>query len=218
MIFVGTGSKKLKELSKKLASREPGLFRSNCPVIMPIEYSAIIETKLDSHVIFYTKEKDETYRLTDKFSVKGGAPIILELGTWEDGQGVSLKMKMNRWDRRTDLLGTQFADALDKTKLVYDENGNITGPKSRFQNSVLYYIMNRLNLTVEYIEVATTGFCWDALNRNMADVCSSLMTSNMRSFGHSPISITRRTETLLAGVRTGTAPDAWVFIEVFGFW
>ena len=217
MIFVGTGSKSLKELSKKLASRVPGLFRSNSPVIMPIEYSTIIETKLDSHVIFYTKEKDETYRLTDKFSVKGGTPIILELGTWEDGQGVSLKKKMNRWDRRTDLLGTPFANALDKTKLVYDKNGNITGSKGRFLTSVLFYITNRLNLTVKYIEVATTGKCWTTLDRNKADVCSNEMRCQFQ-IGQCPFSVLLPTDTLFAGVRTGTAPDAWVFIEVFGFW
>ena len=35
-------------------------------------------------------------KLIDKFSVKGGASIVLELGTWEKSHGLSLKKPINR--------------------------------------------------------------------------------------------------------------------------
>ena len=104
-----------KVLLEKLASVVPELFQANCPVIMPIEYSTILDLKLDSHVIFYENTED-TYNLTDIFSVKGGTPIVLELGTWEKGHGVILKEKINRWDRRTDLFQAQFVNALKNDK------------------------------------------------------------------------------------------------------
>ena len=97
MIFIGSTSNQHQELLVKLAVltvRNP--FRKNCPVIMPIKYSTIMDLKLDSNIIFYMEEKNGTYRLIDKFAVKGGAPIVLELGTWDKGYGVKLNKKINR--------------------------------------------------------------------------------------------------------------------------
>ena len=221
MIFVGTESNKHRELLEKLASRVPGMFRSNCPIIMPIKFSTLLELKLDSHVIFYKKEENEVYRLIDIFSVKGGAPIVLEIGTWEKCCGVTLYKKINRWDRRTDLFGATFINALRNNVatgvLTYDQNGNLIGSKGWFQD-VLYYIIDRLNLRVKTIAVEEGNSCWSIVYRKTGDACTNSMTHHLTSFGRIPISIRRTTETLLARVPTGTAPDAWVYIEVFGFW
>ena len=217
VIFVGTKSSRHVELLKKLASRVPGMFRSNCPVIMPIEYSTIIQMKLDSHALFYTKEKDEVYKLIDKFSVQGGAPIVLELGTWDRYHGVSLKKRINRWDRRTDLFGAPFINALSEEG-EYDKKGSIIGSEEWFQD-ILFYVTDRLNLTVSIIDTKGDNPL-DFLLRKIADVTSDKIGHELGTFGQIqiPLSIHRQTETLFAGVHSGTAPEAWVFIEVFGFW
>ena len=48
------------------------MFRSDCPVFMPLEYSDIVELRLDSHIIFYEQHGDGGYNLVDKFAVNGG--------------------------------------------------------------------------------------------------------------------------------------------------
>ena len=219
VIFVGT-SNKPEELLEKLALRVPGMFRSNCPVIMPNIYSTIMEMKLDSHVILYENEGDEMYRLLDKFSVKGGAPIILELGTWEKCHGVILKKTLNRWDRRTDLLGATFINAVQNSgtfgTAIYNNNGTAIASVGWFQD--IFFYINRVNMTVTTVGLQKEDNCWYLVDRKMADVCTGDMIHNVDAFGHLPISIARQTETLLAGAHTGTALDAWVFIEVFGGW
>ena len=221
VIFVGTNGNKHRKILEKLEYRVSGMFRSNYPVIMPIKYSTAIQLKLDSHVIFYEKEKGATYRLLDTFSVKGGAPIALELGTWERGHGVSLKQKINRWDRRTNLFGAPFINSLSNDAiyggLTYDKNGNITGSEGWLQD-VLFYITDRLNLTVKTIDAEEQKLSWIVVDRKIADICTDPMVHNVYGYGYIPISIIAGTETLLAGVRSGTAPDAWVYIDVFGFW
>ena len=223
MIILGSKGNQHQELLKNIHSILPGVFRSNFPVIMPIEYSNIIELKLDSHVIFYKEEKGATLKLIDKFSVKGGIPIVLELGIWEKSHGVIFKKQINRWDRRTDLIGAPFVNALHNDGLygvvTYDKNGSIIGSEGWFQD-IAFYITPRLNLSVTTIDLKEVKQCESLLLRKLVDVCSHGVEHSVFAikFGQIPIAIYYETETLLAGVRTGTAPDAWVFIEVFGFW
>ena len=70
LIFEGTQSHKA--LLENLLSLAPEMFRSDCPVFMPLEYSDIVELRLDSHIIFYEQHGDGGYSLVDKFAVNGG--------------------------------------------------------------------------------------------------------------------------------------------------
>ena len=75
----------------------PHVLRSNYPVFMPYEYSAHIKLKLDSNIIFYLKEEPNKFMLVDKFAVKGGPPITLSLGAWDELTGLTLFKSMGRW-------------------------------------------------------------------------------------------------------------------------
>ena len=222
VIFVGTEGNKNGQLLEKLVSMIPRMFRTDCPVIMPLKYSSILDLKLDSHVILYRKGEDETYRLIDKFSVQGGAPIILELGTWDKTHGVILEKRINTWERRIDLLGAELVNVFHVTPIdgntpIYGTNGSIIGSEGWYQD-ILFYIVGRLNLSVKTIALKNADNCWDIINRDTADVCSDPLVHNLDAFGSIPISIQRTTDTLLAGVRTGSAQNMKVFAEVFGFW
>ena len=127
-----------RDLIKELVDRVPSLFTSNSPVFMPADYSKDISLRLDSNIIFYEIEMQGTYRLLDKFAVKGGPMIVLALGYWNVDEGINLQASMNRWDRRTDLKGATFRNCLLEnghlTYFIKDESGNISGSKGYFQD------------------------------------------------------------------------------------
>ena len=70
IIFVG--SKAHKKLLKDLQNLEKDIFRSDCPIFLPVEYSDTVTLTLDSNLVFYENVGDESYNLTDRFSVRGG--------------------------------------------------------------------------------------------------------------------------------------------------
>ena len=225
MLFIGNDTEK--EWLNNLLLREPKMFRSDCPIFMPKDYSSMLDhLTLDSHVIFYEKEKEGGYNLVDQFSVNGGNPISIKLGKWcATCNGVKLEKSMNRWDRRTDLMGASFVNILKKNgyiaDFVYDENNNIIGSKGWYQE-VLFYVISHLNLTVttmdQLIHPSHPPYpCWILGSGNLFDVCSGgerveLINENL---GYS-LTIHRTPMKMLAGVPTGTAPNMWVYLEVYG--
>ena len=215
-------------LLQNLALLEPLMFRSSCPIVMPLQFSNAIELKLDLNIIFYER-KDSTYNLIDKFAVNGGPPIVLQLGTWDEHSGLHMTKLMTRWDRRTDLMGTTFINSLECTLcdfgdkglagFKYDENGTIIGSNGKLQE-MLFYMTDRINVTIVTKdaykeEINGTNGCLNLLKLNLTDVCSGGWPIIGRQ-GES-IPIHRQAQTLLGGVHTGNAPDAWVYLEVFGF-
>ena len=119
-----------KELLKQLTVMAPSIFRSNSPVFMPKEYVDLIKLRLDSNVIFYEREEPNKFNLFDIFSVKGGPLITLYLGKWDFERlenGIRMKESIGRWDRRTDLKGAEFINALhfngDAARFIYEEIG-----------------------------------------------------------------------------------------------
>ena len=79
MVFIGYNTEK--EWLSNLLLREPKLFRSESPVFMLRDYSSMLDhLTLDSHVIFYEKEREGGYNLVDQFSVNGGNSISIKIG------------------------------------------------------------------------------------------------------------------------------------------
>ena len=133
--------------------KQPTIFTSNCPVIMPLEYAESVPLRLDSNIIFYQKQEGlARYELFDKFAVKSGPPISVKLGQWDILSGTTLKESLNRWDRRKDLKGAKFVNAvLENSWYSYvtrDGGGNINGSSGLVQEMMLP-VLKRLNLTVE---------------------------------------------------------------------
>ena len=151
LIFIG--SEIHTELLDNLQSSVQDMFRSDCPIFLPIEYSRSVEMKLDNNIVFYENHMNGRYSLIDKFTVNGGPEIVLEIGAW-DSNGVDMKTKMNRWDRRTDLMGATFVNTLYEHKVgssalfIYNSNGTIIGSRGHYQDQ-LFYILERLNVTIE---------------------------------------------------------------------
>ena len=230
MIFVRDEAKQ-KNLVEQLLTADriqyASMFISNCPVFMPIEYKDLMTLKLNSNIIFY-EVTNASYTLFDIFAVNGGPPIVLELGTWDQENGMHVKTKMNRWDRRTDLTGTKFVNALwpieDWADFLYDENGTIVGSSGKFQD-LLLYMTDRLNLTVVTVDaykVEINGTkprrpCPKMIELQITDVCSGgvPIKFNKNDRDDYTIPVNRQPQTLIAGVPKGNAPDAWVYLEVF---
>ena len=151
IIFVGNRTHK--DMLDMLQSVVPDMFRSDCPIFLPIGYSRTVEMKLDNNIVFYENQVHGRYSLIDKFTVNGGPEIIKEIGTW-DINGINMKQKMNRWDRRTDLMGAKFVNTLYENKVgsnalfIYDSNGAIIGSRGHYQDQLLYSL-ERLNVTIE---------------------------------------------------------------------
>ena len=82
LIIVGNqGHEKiLKHVSKAVSS----FWTSNSPAFIPISYQNKIKHRLDSNIIFYSKNYDENYELLDVFAVKRGPHIRLKVGKWND--------------------------------------------------------------------------------------------------------------------------------------
>ena len=206
-----------------LLLRVMNIFRTDCPIFMHLELSNVMQLKLDSNIIFYER-KDFSYIMFDKFSVNGGSPIIFEIGSWVEGNGLKLQKSINRWERRKDLMGATFVNTLQETGIrahfIYNETGAIIGSDGWFQE-ILFYVINTLNLTVETkLDMSLEGECLGWLQEGLTDVCSGREVEPKihdawdASF---PLTIHRQAHTLLAGVnKKGTAPDAWVYVTVFG--
>ena len=210
---------------------EPFMFRLNTPVFMPLEYSDMIGLKLDSNIIFYEEGEPGTYRLLDKFAVKGGPPIVIELGKWDISYGMRLQNYKNRWDRRTDLRGAEIINSLATygpwSILLKDADGNVLGSKGELQN-LIFYITERLNLSIKTIEMPQEQWkmlengSWTGgvgvLQRKEADICSNGMgILHDRSFAIDfPLPVIYDPITLFALKPTGRAPNMWVYVRVFG--
>ena len=152
--------------SLKTALLVPKMFTSDCPAFMPVEYSDRIEHRLDNNILFYEKIGQVRYNLVDIFAIKGGRAIVLDMGTWEKGSGLQLERKINRWDRRNDLMGAKFVNTFkynrDYSYFIYNNsngeivlqnesrccNGTIIGSGGTYQD-LLFYMTDRLNITVE---------------------------------------------------------------------
>ena len=198
---------------------------------MPVEYSNKIEHRLDNNILFYENMGQERYNLVDIFAIKGGRPIVLDMGTWVKGSGVQLERKINRWDRRRDLMGAKFVNTLkyndDYGYFIYNNsngeiflqnesrccNGTVIGLGGTYQD-IVFYMTERLNLTVE---TRNEIRCQYLLIDQKTDVCSNLFLSTSWEEDRAvlitspPVSFT-----LLAGVFTENTVEGWVYLEVFG--
>ena len=153
LFFIGTQSHK--NLLEHLQPLVPDMFKSDSPIFTPVEYSNSVQLRLDNNFVFYESVEEEGYKLVDKFSVNGGPAIVLELGTWNKSNGVRLEKKINRWDRRTDLMGAKFVNTLWENSFggvwatfIRNSNGTIIGSAGWTQDQ-LFYMTERLNLTIE---------------------------------------------------------------------
>ena len=202
-------------LLKELNKGSPSLLTTNYPVFMPTSYKDDIKLRLDSNIIFFNDSSAGNWKLLDIFSVKNGLPITLEVGKWDTGNGMMLQNSLNRWDRRTDLKGASFVNCVFR-----DWN-------PEFQ-TMLSYITDNLNLTIDIIESVDYSLkllengSWTGeigyLQRKEVDVVSSNLgiTLKRSHYIDYPIATERRTLTLHAAIRNGSAPNMWVYVNVYG--
>ena len=155
----------------------------------------------------------------------------MKVGKWNFNNGMTLVRSLNRWDRRTNLNETKFVNCfaynIGYAEFVKDENGKITGSRGLLQD-MLYYITERLNLTIEIMETQwknqlLDNGTWTAgiglLQREEVDVVSSLLGVNLQrsDFIDYPIPVYYEPITLIAAIPKGVSPNMWVYLEVFGF-
>ena len=194
------------------------IFTSNTQIFMPVEYSSEIQLRLDNNILFYQNVTPTKYELDEMFTVKGGKPIAIELGKWEEQSGFVFKLPRNRWDRRTDLKGATLVNTLTPNgllaDLIKDESGNITGSKGLFQD-ILFFITGKLNLTVTTTELKWDEYIYD---RKEADVHTTQVGISLDIDDSMDllVPVSREPMTLIAGKQRGTATNMWVYVNVFG--
>ena len=217
VFFVQTNEK----LLGHLARQQPSLFRSNCPVFMPLEFSGVIQLRLDTNVLFF-REKNMGYDLVDLFALNGGPPITLEVGGWDTDNRLRLEKSMNRWDRRTDMMGATLRNGVwlppdpAWAEAIY-EGDTIVGTKGWWQEK-LFYITDRMNFTFEHFAADMLG-CTDLLVKNVTDVCSvsrAHRPNEPTSHSIGTLGKEHQANTLFVGIQSGNTPQMSMFIEVFG--
>ena len=225
IIFIGReGHEKL------LNILEPSIFTSNIPVFLPAEYASYLNLRLDSNLIFYKRKGLGKYELIDQFAVKKGPPIIEVIGFWEIGMGVTFLKSINRWDRRKDLKGALLVDCVAPFSraagLIKDRNGTILGSKGYFPE-VLSLIIEDLNAHVKTNECAwgtklLKNGSWTGhlglLQNKVIDVSSTSSSINFQRSGavDLPLPTRRSSLTLIAAIPTGSSPEVWVYVNIFG--
>lgn len=236
VIFFGT--KPNEAWLRYLVMKEPLIFRGNNPMFMPSDYLNMIELKLDTNIIFYEKENDGRYNLVDTFAVRGGPPISLGIGSWDDQNGIILKMSISRWDRRTDLKRAIFRNCLHVENngwlnyMIRNKNGKFIGV-SGFTTEILISFIKRLNLilttrvTTKPVELLANGTYtgwYGMLQRGWIDVDSTAIrwvhTGNQNNekhiYNYLPMDIYRITITLYGPITYENTLDMWAYVEVFG--
>ena len=233
LIFLGgIGQRKLvTQLDKQIFT----IFTSDNPVFMPAQYANAVKLRLDSNIIFINEDGPKSYNFDDIFAIKGGVPLRMEIGKWsyvspDRTYGVHLMRSRNRWDRRTDLHGTPFLNALSKfgeyADFITDSSKNIVGSKGIFQD-MLFYITECLNFTVhtvkapwdfKFYENGSYGGGLGMLQRKEVDVYSVGLGFNLpRSL---VIDYSMPTESnrmkLIARKPIDGGINIWVYVLVFG--
>ena len=229
IIFLGKEG--LETMLKQLNADVPTMLTSNNPVFMSASFQDNIALRLDSNVIFYEEKLGGRYELYDIFAVKDELPIREELGYWDMKSGISLLTSMNRWDRRTNLMGASFITAVTEysftTGFIRDEKGNIVGIKGMFSDQ-LHYITDQLNVTVEIVDVpwdfnlyenGSYGGGLGMLQRREVDVFTMGTGINLqRSLVLDlPLPTWREPMTLIAAIPKGTSINFWVYVRLFCF-
>ena len=227
-----------RDVVRQLSLQAPTFFRSNCPVFTPTEFVNGTKLRLDSNVIAYNYEDQTKINLIDIFAVKGGPTKTLNIGFWVPDKGVTLQDTFNRWDRRTDLFGEYFINALTnngKSAYFTEETNGIGCPALHYNGifgkgtnqEILFYILKKLNLTClaiphDRVNIAADNGSWTGgiglLQRMKADIVTSgLGLSIDRAFVIDYLIPTvTSTETLIARTVKSTSPKIWVYLQVFG--
>ena len=207
------------------------VWTSNCPNFIPASYRDNIKLRLDSNIVFYEETSKIEYELYDMYAIKDGPPIIEKLGKWDTESGIQILSGVNRWDRRTDLGGAPFINAVLQygiyASFLRDKNGSITGSTGLAQDH-LFYITENLNLTVETVEAqrnfkvyknGSYGGGIGMLQRGEVDVCSLGHTVKLQITNaiDLPLPAHREPMALIAALPKGTYAKFWVYVRVFGF-
>lgn len=209
------GSETNRGLVAQLAREVPSMFTSNCPIFLPIEYD-MVKLRLDSNIIFY-HEQNQSYKLVDKFAVKGAEPITLVLGSWGKSNGIRFQRSMNRWERRIDLNGATLVNGFSKFDTKYQQ----------WYQDQLSYITENLNLTKKDMVMprkwrqfknGSWGGGIGMVERGKVDVLSNGLgvTLHRSTVLDYTIATARSSNTLIRQRPKGSAPDMWVYLRIFG--
>ena len=233
IIFVGSG--KHRELLSLLADITPSeviintvdgpgsIFTSECPVFMPEEYRKDLKLRLDSNIVFFKPWEVKKCQLVDIFAVKDGLQISEVMGNWDGRKGITFSGHRNRWDRRRDLRGANFTNGFHYQEgwaiPVRDDEGNLVGSEGYFQE-MLFYITDGLNVTLKSLQYSNPfdgNGTYGALSRKEIDVNSVGVEISWRGavFYDNPMSVIRIGVTLIAARPNTTAPNMWVYVQVF---
>lgn len=231
IIFASHG---IKELLQQVDRFAPAIFSSNYPIFMSIGYSGFLNLRLDSNIYFFEVVAASSYSIIDKFAIRGGSPISVELAKWSRSKGFEFERSLNRWERRTDLKGAKFYNSFaingNWAKVIRDKQGNLIDSEGLYQD-VLFLVIKSLNLTIITMEPVENNInkllkngSWTGnigrLQRKEADVGSSGLGYNVERFSYvdfplsdiaKPIPIT-----LLAAIPKASDMNMWVYLRVFG--
>ena len=225
------GNRGHEKLLSELAKESSTPLTSICPVFLPISYKKEINLRLDSNIVFYEKEGAASYNLYDIFAIKGGPPITLGIGKWDSSNGIILEKHINRWDRRTDLEGATIVNVLANnigwSEVERDNKTNKIIRTFGYFQDMLFYITDRLNMTIENKQVGWTNKLLEngswtgsmkSLDEKEADVATSGLGISLQRSAYIdyPMATDRQPLILHAAIPKGSSTNMWVYVKVFG--
>ena len=201
--------------------------------------SASLQLRLDSKVFFYDVKSWNEVALTEKYAIKGGQPIFMEIGSWIKGIGLRYSnTTKNQYlifslsTLRSDLMGATLVNAaLEFPREVYfirDNEGNIIGSTGYLQE-ILQALQLALNFTVvtitpsdgKYGGIEEDNITWNGLigllDRKEADIVTSPMarTQARNEVADFTLPVNQDKLTLLAKKLTKSLPNVWVYLKIF---
>ena len=234
VIFADNG-KGISTLVQKVSNLVPSLFRSPCPVFMPLDHARLIELRLDSNVLFYKEEINDGYTLLEKYAFKDGTKFNKEFGSWNGITGLQLFASTNIWDRRNDMEGAVLTNTLKFYKNfaepIYDSEGNLVRSEGSRPDR-LHAVAESLNFTIKTVmtydgqfgkklENGTWTGCVGMLTRNLADACTAGLAWTMIRYTAidytDALAIPTGRYTLIGPSSRKSVLDMWVYAGVFDF-
>ena len=212
-------------------------FQKDITSMLDYDLSSVdLKWRLDFKVFFYETKSMEEIKLTEKYAIKGGQPIITDLGSWMKGFGFRssnspLNLKsLHR--RRSDLMGVTLVNAAvewpREVHFIRNASGSIIG-STGYTQEILQALQQDLNFTVVHITPADEKYgalendnkTWNGLigllQRKEADIVTSpLATTQYRSqVVDFTYAVAHDKITLVAKRPSTSLPNIWVYVKMF---
>jgi ABC-type amino acid transport substrate-binding protein len=207
------------------------LFHSSVAIILSEYPSVQLSLRLDTRLFYYNARGNETFKLFEHYTIRGGPPITRQIGTWTTNQGLIIPIS-SIWDRRADLMAVNLKSTTMPFSIMtipqYDSRGSLTSITGLLQD-MLHRLESQLNFTSDTVfskdgkwgtykkETHSGNGIVGTLFRGEADMIVAHLTQTLEraeaiSF---TIPILTDSSTLISLQENGQSTQFWVYTNIF---